>query len=134
MNDAVSPTPEPTPESAAPPPATSAALPGSEGTARIVYILYLVALAIGITGIVGVVMAYINHDDAPDWLKSHYRFQIRTFWIGALYIVIGSILSVVIVGLLVLLSWVIWLIIRCVKGLKYPDRKEDYPEPATWMF
>jgi len=30
-------------------------------------------------------MAYIYKGDAPDWLKSHYRYQIRKFWIGILY-------------------------------------------------
>lgn len=58
----------------------------TEDLAKIIYILYLVGLVFGVTGIVGVVMAYISKDDAPDWVKTHYQFQIRTFWIGALYI------------------------------------------------
>ena len=53
------------------------------GTAKLVYILYLVSLLIGITAIVGLIIAYVNRDDAPGWLQTHYRFQIRTFWIGA---------------------------------------------------
>ena len=60
--------------------------PTTKGAAKIVYILYLVSLLFGITGIIGVVMAYINKDDAPEWLQTHYQFQIRTFWIGALFI------------------------------------------------
>ncbi|XQW85654.1 DUF4870 family protein [Thalassotalea piscium] len=104
------------------------------GTAKIVYILYMVGVVFGITGIVGVVMAYINKNDAPDWLQSHYQFQIRTFWIGALYIVIGSILSVILIGWLVLLFWVIWLIVRCVKGMKSLDAKMPHPNPTGWMF
>ena len=34
--------------------------PAKKGAAKIVYILYLVSLLFGITGIIGVVMAYIN--------------------------------------------------------------------------
>jgi uncharacterized membrane protein len=34
--------------------------PTTKGAAKIVYILYLVSLLFGITGIIGVVMAYIN--------------------------------------------------------------------------
>ena len=60
--------------------------PTTKGAAKIVYILYLVSLLFGITGIIGVVMAYINKDDAPEWVQTHYQFQIRTFWIGALFI------------------------------------------------
>jgi uncharacterized membrane protein len=108
--------------------------PTTEGTAKIVYILYLVGIVFGITGIVGVVMAYINSSDAPDWLKSHYQFQIRTFWIGGLYILIGALLSIVVIGYLVLLFWVIWLIVRCIKGMKSLDLKTAHPNPTGWMF
>jgi len=108
--------------------------PTTEGTAKIVYILYLVGIVFGPTGIVGVVMAYINRSDAPDWLKSHYQFQIRTFWIGALYLLVGIILALVIIGYLVLLFWAVWLIVRCVKGMKSLDQKEAHPNPTGWMF
>ena len=75
----------------------------SSGTAQIVYILYLVGLVFGVTGIVGVVMAYINKSEAPEWLQAHYQFQIRTFWIGALYMLIGIITAVVFIGYLILI-------------------------------
>ena len=79
-------------------------------------------------------MAYINKGDAPDWLKSHYQFQIRTFWIGALYILLGALLSLVVIGYLILLFWVIWLIVRSVKGMKSLDAKEAHPNPTGWFF
>jgi uncharacterized membrane protein len=108
--------------------------PTTEGAAKIVYILYLVGIVFGIIGIIGVVMAYVNKDDAPDWLKTHYQFQIRTFWIGGLYMLIGVILTFVIIGYLVLLFWVIWLIVRCIKGMKSLDKKQAHPNPMGWMF
>lgn len=108
--------------------------PTTEGSAKSVYILYLVGIVFGITGIIGVVMAYINRSDAPEWLRSHYQFQIRTFWIGALYMLIGVILAFVLIGYLVLLFWVVWLIVRCVKGMKSLDQKEAHPNPTGWMF
>lgn len=108
--------------------------PITEGTAKIIYILYLVGILFGITGVIGVIMAYINRSDAPDWLKSHYQYQIRTFWIGGLYLLIGVILTFVIIGYLVILFWVVWLIVRCIKGMKALDRKEAHPNPTGWMF
>lgn len=108
--------------------------PSSEGTAKVVYILYLVGIIFGLTGIIGVVMAYINKREAPDWLQTHYQFQIRTFWIGLLYVLIGMILSIILIGYLVLLFWVVWLVIRCVKGMKTLDQKEAHPDPAGWLF
>ena len=106
----------------------------STGTARIIYFLYLASILIGITAIAGLIMAYVNRDDAVDWLKSHYQFQIRTFWIGAMYLFIGVLLSQFIIGLLVLLFFLLWLIVRCARGIKYLDRREAYPDPAGWMF
>jgi len=107
--------------------------PTTAGTAKIIYILYLVSIVIGITAIVGLIMAYVNREDAPGWLKSHYQFQIRTFWIGALYLMIGVLLSQVIIGLFILLFWLLWLVVRCTRGMKYLDRKEAYPYPKGWM-
>jgi uncharacterized membrane protein len=108
--------------------------PASTGIAKMIYILYLVSIFIGITAIVGLIMAYVNKDDAPDWLKSHYQFQIRTFWIGALYLFIGVLLSQFIIGLFIILFWLLWLIVRCAKGIKYLVQEVAYPAPKDWMF
>lgn len=107
---------------------------GGEGTAKIVYLLYLASIVFGITGIIGVVMAYINKSDAPDWLNSHYQFQIRTFWIGFFYMCIGILFTFVLVGYLVFLFCTVWLVIRCVKGMKCLDQRREYPNPTTWLF
>ncbi|OBS09754.1 DUF4870 family protein [Acidihalobacter prosperus] len=104
------------------------------GTAKIIYILYLVGLLFGITGLVGVVMAYVNRGDAPEWLGEHYRFQIRTFWIGGLYLFVGGLLSLVVIGYFILLFWAIWLIVRCVKGLKALDQQQPPANVASWFF
>ena len=106
----------------------------TEGTARIVYILYLVGIIFFVTYIISVVIAYIYRSDAPRWLKSHYQFQIRTFWIGALYALIGVILLFDVIGFLTFLLWAVWMIIRCVKGIKSLDQKEIHPNPTGWMF
>ena len=98
-----------------------------------VYILYLVSLLIGLTAIIGVIIAYVNRGDAPAWLESHYRYQIRTFWIGLLYGLISAVLMVVYVGFILALAAVIWWIARCAVGLKYASRGEPLPNPASWL-
>ena len=115
-------------------PPTVPAASGIDNTAKIVYLLYLVGLVIGITGIIGVIVAYVSRDRAPEWLQSHYRYQIRTFWIGALFMFVGALLMVVLIGWIVLLVWVVWLIVRCVKGLQALQRHEAIPDPGTWLF
>ena len=108
--------------------------PDTESTARVIYILYLVGIVVGLTAIVGLVMAYVNRSDAPEWLASHYQYQIRTFWIGLLYFTIGLFLSALLIGYLVLLFWMVWLIIRCVVGMKLLDEGRAHPNPRVWMF
>ena len=99
----------------------------------IIYVLYLANFLLPFTGLIGVIMAYINKGD-DNFLQSHYQFQIRTFWIGLLYLIIGALLTVIIIGWLILLFYAIWLIVRCVKGLKYLGKQEPMPEPTSWMF
>ncbi|HEC11698.1 MAG TPA: hypothetical protein ENI80_00345 [Acidiferrobacteraceae bacterium] len=112
---------------------TEKIVPGAEN-ANIVYILYIIGPVFGLTGIIGVVMAYVNKADAPDWVQTHYQYQIRTFWIGFLYLFFGTLLSLVLIGWFILLFWVVWLIIRCVKGMKYLEAKQTHPNPTGWMF
>jgi len=104
------------------------------GSAKIVYILYLVGIFFGITAIAGLIMAYINKDDAPEWLQTHYRFQIRTFWIGALFLFTGMFFSQFFFGFIIILFWLLWLMVRCIKGFKYLVREQAYPDPTGWMF
>lgn len=106
---------------------------GNKGNVQLIYILYLASIVVGITGIIGLVMAYLSKDQAPDWLKTHYNFLIRTFWIGFLFSCIGLLLMIVIIGWFLLLATVVWFIIRCVKGLTLLGRNEPVANYQTWM-
>src|ERR1043166_1401476 len=70
--------------------------PGEGETAKIVYILYLLSLIVGVTGIIGVIIAHVNHADSPEWVKTHYRFQIRTFWIALVYALISVVTAIIV--------------------------------------
>jgi uncharacterized membrane protein len=106
--------------------------------AKIIYVLYLVGWIIPVVPpIIGLIMAYINRADAPAWVQSHYQFQIRTFWIGTLFFVIGCVVATFIVnfiGWLIFVLTMVWWIIRCVKGLKELFEGAPHPNPATWVW
>ena len=102
--------------------------------ANIVYILFLVAIIFPITNLIGVIMAYINKSDSPEWVQTHYQFQIRTFWIAFLMGIIGAFTVAFGIGFLVLLGLLIWYVVRCVKGMKYLDQKVPVPDPKTWLW
>jgi uncharacterized membrane protein len=103
-------------------------------TAKVIYILLIVGTIIGITGIIGLIMAYVMKDGSEHWLQSHYRFQIRTYWIGLLYTIIGVITLSINIGYLVLLFAFVWLIVRCTKGLKQLEQRQPVKNLESWLF
>ncbi|TIU46536.1 MAG: hypothetical protein E5W30_18150, partial [Mesorhizobium sp.] len=97
--------------------------PGSTN-ALVIYILYLAGLVIGVTGIVGIVLAYINRGKAGGFVESHYTFLIRTFWIGLLYALISVVLMMLVIGFLLMFAAAVWFIARCILGLQALQRGE----------
>jgi uncharacterized membrane protein len=113
----------------------------------VVYGLYLLAFATLITAPLGAIVAYAQRSRAGAKMRTHYDFQVRTFWmtlawcaIGGLLFIFGLPLSFVLIGLPMLaLSWVIWglvgvwFAVRCVLGVIHLARDEAYPRPHTWL-
>lgn len=86
----------------------------------VVYALQAAGFVVGITWIVAVVIDYVKRDEAKGtWLESHFRWQIRTFWWGLLWAVIGAITFLVVIGWFILAADTIWIIYRIVKGWLY---------------
>lgn len=100
---------------------------------QLIYILYLAGFVIGISALVGIVLAYINRGKSEEWLETHYTWAIRTFWIGILYAVISSILTIVAIGFLLLLIVAIWVVVRVVIGLQAVSRREPIKNPQSWV-
>jgi uncharacterized membrane protein len=104
------------------------------GLVLTVYILYLVGFLTGITVLVGVVIAYLQRDYTDRVSQSHFQFQITTFWIGLLYFFLGFLTLHFAIGVLILLWWVVWTVIRCVKGLLALNLGEPIHNPNSWWF
>ena len=114
--------------------------------AHIVYGLHAVAIVLGITGaatviggfvgsvpsIIAVIINYVKRGGARgSWAASHYRWQIRTFWFALLWLIIGVLLLVTVVGapvgLILLVAVTLWLIYRIARGwLRLVDKQPMY--------
>ena len=94
----------------------------------IIYALYAASFLVGVTSIFAIIINYIKKDEmAGTVLESHFRWQMRTFWFGLLWAVLGVILAFVIVGFVVLLVNAIWIIYRIAKGwLNLNENKPMY--------
>jgi len=92
---------------------------------QVVYVLYALSYFTGITAIVGIIINYVKKDDvAETWLESHFHWQIRTFWFGLLWAVIGVATVVILIGTAILFANFCWIIYRIVKGwLNLNDNK-----------
>ena len=100
-----------------------------------IYVLYLVALFTGVPVLVGLILAYISRGEAGEPEASHYRYQIRTFWIGLAYVFLGALLTPALgLGILLCLFAWIFVLVRSIKGLQWYNRGEVVPNPKTWWF
>jgi uncharacterized membrane protein len=95
----------------------------------VVYALQAASFIFGITLIAALIVNYIKKDDVQGtWLSSHFRWQIRTFWFGLLWGIIGVLTLILGVGFFILGCDMIWLIYRVAKGwLRLSEGKVMYP-------
>src|SRR5438105_15782643 len=104
------------------------------GLVLTVYILYLAGFLTGITVLVGLIIAYLQRHKTDRVSQSHFQFQIATFWIGLLYFFVGLLTLHFGIGALILLWYVVWTLIRCVKGLLALNLGEPIRNPNYWWF
>lgn len=97
----------------------------------IIYALYAASMLLGITAIVAIIINYLKRESVRGTIyESHFTWQIRTFWLGLLWSVIGMITSVIFIGWLVLLATTVWFIYRLVKGFLRLNDNEPILEPT----
>lgn len=100
----------------------------------IISLLYLSSFFLGITAIVGVVLAYVWKDEPRgEWEASHYQYLINTFWIGLIGGIVGAILLIVLIGLLILPLVFVLVVVRCVLSLINAQKKRPMPNPGTLL-
>ena len=101
--------------------------------AQVIYILYLAGLVIGVSALVGIVLAYMNRGKAGGYVETHYTWLIRTFWIGVLYALVSAFLMFVMIGFLLMFAVAVWFIARCIIGLQALGRGEPIKNPESWI-
>lgn len=105
----------------------------STTTAKVIYVVLILGLFVPFISIIALIVAYVNQGDGPFWLDENYRYQIRTFWIGILYIFISYLLTFIFIGFITLAATYVWYVVRCAKGLK-SLRKHETPDNINSWF
>ena len=80
----------------------------------------------GLSFLAAGIIAYLKHDESIGTIEeSHFRWQIKTFWIGMAAAIAGVVLLLIWIGVFVLSLTEIWVIYRVVKGgYYYSDKRE----------
>lgn len=100
----------------------------------VVSLLYLSSFALGVTVIVGVVLAYVWKGEAKqEWEISHYQYLINTFWIGFVGSIVSVLLMIVLIGFLLIFAVAALVVVRCVLSLINAQKREPMPNPGTWL-
>ena len=85
--------------------------------ALIVYIMQTLSFFAGVTAIVGIIINYVKLDEVKEtWIESHFRWQIRTFWVALLWTVVGGVAIVIGIGFIILAVTFVWYVYRIAKG------------------
>ena len=100
----------------------------------IISLLYLSSMVLGVTAIVGIVLAYVWRGEAhPDWETSHYQYLIRTFWLALVGSVVSVMLMIVLIGFPLLFAIWVLVVIRCVLSLINAQKRQPMPNPETLL-
>ena len=113
-----------------------------------IYALHAASIVTGVVGAVTIVFAFLTgwpsiiavilnyvyrRDVHGTWLESHFRWQIRTFWFGVLWVALCGVFVVATLGIGLLLAWIpmavvgLWFIYRIALGwLRLMDRRSPY--------
>jgi uncharacterized membrane protein len=115
---------------------------------HVIYALHAVSLLIGIVtaativgaflfswpSIIAVILNYAKRSEVRGtWLESHFRWQIRTFWFGALWVGLCVLFVIATLGIGIFIAWIplgvvgLWFIYRIARGwLRLVDHRPMY--------
>jgi len=83
--------------------------------------LIVTAFLSGWPSIIAVILNYVKRSEVRGtWLDSHFSWQIRTFWYALLWLAVGGILFITVIGIpLAIVLWVgtgLWVLYRIIRG------------------
>lgn len=149
MTDTPAADPLPPPQPAGLPPPSGARSDSDQKALVIVaYALHLGGFATGgVTNLIAIIMDYVLRGDATGWARTHYDFQIRTFWIALIGLLVATVVAIVSAPLIFLVVGIpmiildvlfsvglaVWFAVRCIIGLIHAADSKPYPRPLTWL-
>ena len=123
----------------------------AEGLVTLTYIIYglhtlsalggiltpafvVTAFVTGWPSIIAVIINYVKRKEVRgNYLESHFRWQIRTFWFAVAWLLVATLLAVTFVGIpfAIVVAWVagLWVLYRIARGLLRLFDNREMPMP-----
>ena len=91
----------------------------------VVYILYAIGVFTGLPALIGIIVNHVKAGDTAGTIyRSHFSWQMRSFWWGLLWGIVGGVTLWLFVGFFILGANWLWLVYRLVRGfLNWNDGK-----------
>lgn len=100
----------------------------------IISLLYIASCIVGITGIIGLVLAYVWRGEPHEpWEETHYVYLIRTFWLGLGAVLLGIVTLIIGIGFLIIFAAGVWVLVRTIMSLVKAQQHEAMPDPRTLL-
>lgn len=100
-----------------------------------VYALILFAVpTLGVSAVIALLAVTGRAGPQGDVAASHFMFQQRTLWAGAVVALLGAILIAVGLGVFVLFVLAVWLILRGAGGVLKLKAGRPIERPRAWLF
>jgi uncharacterized membrane protein len=94
--------------------------------------MIITAFLTGWPSIIAVILNYVKRSDVRGtWLDSHFSWQIRTFWFALLWLTLGAVLFITVVGIpFAIVLWFatgIWVLYRIIRGWLALSAQKELP-------
>jgi uncharacterized membrane protein len=95
--------------------------------------MIVTAFLTGWPSIIAVILNYVKRSEVRGtWVDSHFSWQIRTFWYALLWVLIGLVLFVTVVGIpFAFALWFatgIWVLYRIIRGWLALNSEKELPQ------
>lgn len=94
------------------------------------------AFVFGWPSIIAVIINYVTRSNVRGtWLDTHWRWQLRTFWYAALWLLVAGLLTITLIGIpaaiLVIAITGLWVLYRVIRGWAALVSRNPMPVPAN---
>ncbi|KPF78039.1 hypothetical protein IP78_11465 [Brevundimonas sp. AAP58] len=110
-----------------------AELQGASGLYTVYALILFAVPTLGVSALIALLAVTGRPGPSGDVAASHFVFQQRTLWAGAVVALAGAILIVVGLGVFVLFLLALWLIVRGAAGVLKLKAGRAMPNPRGWL-